>query len=441
VASSLAGVTGGEALRHFRRCQAALVASLTICVLMPITLGSCSIAADNARVASPSAGSTSQGASAGPEDSAFLGRHRATTPGGPSTSATTQIMPYAYTGAGSLSSEARHAKALVYVPNQLSSSVQVIDPRRYKVVKTLHVGTSPEHVVPSHDLTRLWVNSDASNTLTPINPRTGRPGRAVKVPDPYNLYFTPDGRYALVMAHRLRRIEVRDAHTMSLRRSLQVPCDGLNHGDFTADLKLFVVSCEFGGNLVVVDADATKILKVINLNAVHTKGASKSMSGPRSMRRQGVTAMPQDVRLAPDGRQILVADMLRNGVWVIDANTWRYVRFIHTGRGAHSVYPSRDGHRMYVSNRDQGTVSVLDGLTLAQLAVWHIPGGGSPDMGGVSADGGQLWLSGRYHSVVYVLSTTTGRLVHRIRVRPGPHGLLVWPQPGRFSLGHTGNMR
>ena len=185
-----------------------------------------------------------------------------------------------------------------------------------------------------------------------------------------------------MMAERLRRIEVRDARTMSPRRSLQVPCDGLNHGDFTANLKLFVVSCEFGGNLVVVDADATRILKVINLNAVRTMGASMSMSGPRSMRGHDVTAMPQDVRLAPDGRHVLVADMLRNGVWVIDANTWRYVRFVHTGRGAHGVYPSRDAHRMYVSNRDQGTVSVLDGRTLAQLAVWHIPGGGSPDMGG-----------------------------------------------------------
>lgn len=319
--------------------------------------------------------------------------------------------------------------------------MQVIDPRRYKVVATFHVANSPEHVVPDHDLTRLWVNSDAGSALTPIDPLTGRPGHAVRVADPYNLYFTPDGRLALVMAERLRRIEVRDAHTMAVRRSLMVPCDGLNHGDFTVDLSLFVVSCEFGGKLVVVDADATKIVKVIDLNAIHTKGGSRGMSGPRAMRRPGATAMPQDVRLAPDGRHVLVADMLRNGVWVIDTRTWRYVRFIHTGRGAHGIYPSRDAKHMYVSNRDQGTVSVLDGRTLKQVAVWRIPGGGSPDMGGVSADGRELWLSGRYDSVVYVLSTSSGRLVHRIRVRPGPHGLLVWPQPGRFSLGHTGNMR
>ena len=182
-------------MRHFRRCQAALAASLTTCALMPLALGSCSVAAGSARVALPSAGSTSQGASKPAQDSDLPGPNRATpTPGGPSTSATSSILPYAHTGTGSVSSVARHAKALIYVPEQLSASVQVIDPRRYKVVKTFHVATSPEHVVPSDDLTRLWVNSDAGNALTPINPRTGRVGRAVKVPDPYNLYFTPDGR-------------------------------------------------------------------------------------------------------------------------------------------------------------------------------------------------------------------------------------------------------
>ena len=72
---------------------------------------------------------------------------------------------------------------------------------------------------------------------------------------------------------------------------------------------------------------------------------------------------------------------------------------------------------------------------------WKIPGGGSPDMGGVTLDGSRLWLSGRSDGQVYVLDTGTGRLLHRIKVGEGPHGLCVWPQPGRFSLGHTGNMR
>jgi DNA-binding beta-propeller fold protein YncE len=133
--------------------------------------------------------------------------------------------------------------------------------------------------------------------------------------------------------------------------------------------------------------------------------------------------------------------MLRNGVWVLDAHALRVVRFVRTGRGAHSIYPSRDARRIFVGNRDAGTVSVLDARSLRQTARWRIPGGGSPDMGGVTRGGRELWLSGRYDAEVYVFSTQTGHLKYRIPVRPGPHGLLVWPQPGRFSLGHTGNMR
>ena len=74
------------------------------------------------------------------------------------------------------------------------------------------------------------------------------------------------------------------------------------------------------------------------------------------------------------------------------------------------------------------------------VARWAVPGGGSPDMGNVSADGRWLWLSGRYDHVVYAFDTTSGE-VKIIPVGKEPHGLTVWPQPGRYSLGHTGNLR
>jgi YVTN family beta-propeller protein len=354
---------------------------------------------------------------------------------------------YAAAGANALSPVARRARPMVYVPNTLSNTVQLIDPRTYRVVGRFRTPQEPQHVVPSWDLKTLWVNADRGNALTPINPVTGRAGRPVHVTDPYNLYFTPDGKHALVMAERLHRIDVRDAHTMKLQRSLPVPCAGINHADFSADLTFLVASCEFSGKLVVLDGAATAVRRVIDLNAVKTPGATSpgeamSMPGsPKNGLRPGASSMPQDVRLSPDGRDFLVADMLRNGVWVVDAHTLAVARFIPTGLGAHGLYPSRDGRQVYVSNRDAGTITVLDATTLATAARWRIPGGGSPDMGGVTADGSQLWLAGRYDAVVYVFDTTSGRLLHKIAVDSGPHGLCVWPQPGMFSLGHTGNMR
>jgi DNA-binding beta-propeller fold protein YncE len=152
-------------------------------------------------------------------------------------------------------------------------------------------------------------------------------------------------------------------------------------------------------------------------------------------------AGPQDVKLSPDGKVFYVADMNSNGVWLLDGVSLRVLRFMPTGRGAHGLYPSRDARYLYVTNRMAGSISVVSFTTRRIVKTWHLPGGGSPDMGNVSVDGKVLWLSGRYNREVYAISTKDGRLLARIPVGAGPHGLCVWPQPGRYSLGHTGILR
>jgi DNA-binding beta-propeller fold protein YncE len=276
--------------------------------------------------------------------------------------------------------------------------------------------------VPAWDLRTLYVTNDTGNSLTPIDPRTGRPaGAPIPVDDPYNMYFTPDGRYAIVVAERLHRLDFRNAHGFALHRSLSVPCTGVDHIDFTADGRRLLASCEFTGQVVVVDVSAERVVRTINLP-------------------DGRSGMPQDVKLSPDGKIFYVADMHANGLWEVDAHSFRVLRFLHTGSGAHGLYPSRDARLLYVTNRAEGSVSVVRFRTRKVIAKWHIPHG-SPDMGGVSADGKVLWLSGRYGGEVYAISTRTGKLLARIRVGSGPHGLSVWPQPGRYSLGHTGILR
>ncbi|MCP2351878.1 YncE family protein [Nonomuraea roseoviolacea] len=327
---------------------------------------------------------------------------------------------YAHDRPGMLSPRVKNLTPRVYVPNSESNTVDVINPRTFRVVHRYRVGALPQHVVPSWDLKTLWVNENKGNRLTPINPVTGRPGKPVPVGDPYNLYFTPDGSYALVMAERNNRLDFRDPHTMRLIRSLDLPCRGVNHGDFTADGSVFLASCEFSGQLVAIDWRRHRVKKVISVRAGN---------------------MPQDVKLSPDGRRFYVADMMAGGVWIINATTFRQVGFLRTGKGAHGLYVSRDSRLLYVSNRGEGTVSVVSFTRRKVVERWRIPGGGSPDMGGVSADGKQLWLSGRYHGVVYVFSTETGKLLHKIKVGQGPHGLCFYPQPGRYSLGHTGVFR
>jgi DNA-binding beta-propeller fold protein YncE len=327
---------------------------------------------------------------------------------------------YAAGRPGAMARAARGVPARVYVPNSDSDTVDVISQRTGRIVDHFAVGGLPQHVTPSWDLKTLWVTNDEGNSLTPVDPRTGRHGRPVHVDDPYNMYFTADGRRAIVVAERLRRLDFRTPHTMKLRHSLQVPqCAGVDHMDFTADGTRALVSCEFAARMIVVDLRREQAIKSIDLPA---------------------GAMPQDVKLSPDGRTFYVADMMSDGVWLIDARRMRTIRLQHTGRGAHGLYPSRDSRTLYVSNRDEGTISLISFRTRRPYRRFRIPGG-SPDMGGVSADGRVLWLSGRYHAEVYAISTRNGRLLRRVPVGAGPHGLAVWPQPGRYSIGHTGILR
>src|SRR6266542_4588187 len=122
--------------------------------------------------------------------------------------------------------------------------------------------------------------------------------------------------------------------------------------------------------------------------------------------------------------------MASSGVWLVSARSFRKLGFVQTGAGAHGLYASRNSRYLYVSNRAEGSISLISFERRRPVRKWRLAGGGSPDMGGVSADGKVLWLSGRYNSEVYAISTATGRLLKRIKVGHGPHGLCVWPQPG-----------
>ena len=329
---------------------------------------------------------------------------------------------YAYDGRGMLAPAARAALPRIYVPNSEGSSVDVIDPRTYRIVAHFGVGALPQHVVPAWDLKTLYVTNDLANTLTPINPRTAKPGASIPVDDPYNMYFTPDGRFAIVVAERLRRLDFRDARTFKLRHSLAVPCVGIDHMDFSVNGGYLLASCEFSGQLVVVNVKQQRVVRVLDLP-------------------DGRAGMPQDVKLSPDGKVFYVADLHAGGLWEVGSRRLKVKGFLRTGSGVHGLYPSRDARYLYATNRGEGSISVISFRTRKVVRKWRIPGGGSPDMGGVSADGKVLWLSGRYSGVVYAISTRTGKLLARIPVGQGPHGLCVWPQPGRYSLGHTGDLR
>ncbi|MEI6802032.1 MAG: YncE family protein [Burkholderiales bacterium] len=364
---------------------------------------------------------------------------------------------YGDTGPGRLSAAVKDDLERIYVPNLRGNNVSVIDPATLKVVDRFKVGKSPQHVVPSWDLRTLWVANNAERgndgSLTPIDPRSGKPGKNVPVDDPYNMYFSPDGASAIVVAEAKRRLDFRDPKTLALQYAIAVPqCGGINHADFSIDGRYALFTCEFDGSVAKIDLVERKVLGYLKLSMPRERFSDKpgKTEPPATEICTATKGMPQDVRISPDGRRFYVADMQADGVHIVDGETFKQIGFVATGVAAHGLYSSRDGKRLYVANRGShkihggrngpGSVTVIDFDSDKVVAQWPIPGGGSPDMGNVSADGKWLWLSGRFDDVVYRIDTASG-VVTKIAVGAEPHGLTVWPLPGRYSLGHTGNLR
>jgi DNA-binding beta-propeller fold protein YncE len=331
--------------------------------------------------------------------------------------------------------------------------------------------------VPSWDLKTLWVANNAEGrtdgSLTPIDPMTGKPGPSIAVDDPYNVYSSPDGRSLIIVAEELKRLDFRDPATLKLQYSIATPrCGGINHADFAIDGSFALFTCEFDGAVTKIDLVNRRVVDTITLSPYWQRPDVVAQLGALEKKKSQLLStqpvlvqeapelggaicttrgMPQDVRISPDGKTFFIADMLADGVHVVDGASFKQIGFIPTGVGAHGLYPSRDGTKLYVANRGtnkmmvrsgtaKGSVSVIDFASRKVGQSWPIPGGGSPDMGNVSADGKYLWLSGRFDDVVYRIETTSGA-VDKVKVGREPHGLTVWPQPGRYSLGHTGNLR
>lgn len=365
---------------------------------------------------------------------------------------------YSEIGSSHMSPTVRDDLERIYVPNLRSNDVYVIDPASMKVVDKFKVGVAPQHIIPSWDLKTLWVGNNAERrkdgSLTPINPRTGKPGKSIPVDDPYNMYFTPDGKSAIVVAEAHKRLDFRDPQSMQLQYSIDTPkCGGINHADFSMDGRYALFTCEFEGSLVKIDLVNHSTAGYLKLEMPKTRfkeDKSKPFDPSTTEICSSRKGMPQDIRMSPDGKRFYVADMEADGVHIVDGDALKEIGFIPTGLAAHGLYPSRDGKQLYVANRGThsihgkphgaGGVTVIDFATSKVTAQWLIPGGGSPDMGNVSRDGKWLWLAGRFDDVVYRIDTSNGA-VTQVKVGQEPHGLTVWPQPGRYSLGHTGNLR
>jgi YVTN family beta-propeller protein len=332
---------------------------------------------------------------------------------------------YAGTIDGYIDPSVAGIRPMVYVPNSNANTVDVIDPSTMKVVSHFAVGVIPHHITPSWDLKHLYVENEGSSLITVIDPATAKVTGTIPVPFPYNLYFTPDGKEAIVVVERLARLDFRDPVTWKLIKSVPIPWRGIDHLDFSADGSYLIGSTEWSGILVKIDIRTMEMTGSLN-----------------------VGGLPIDVRLSPDGKVFYVTNQgtryvagigNTSGVSIVDGETMKELAFLPTPPGAHGLQVSRDTHFMYVSDRDAGAISVIDLELRKVVTTWKV--GGSPDMFQLSPDGRQLWTSGRYNGTVIVVDTDSGQVLDTIRAGAGAHGLTYFPNTGRYSIGHNGVYR
>ena len=331
---------------------------------------------------------------------------------------------YAATVSGELDPRVAGVPERVYVPNEESDDVAVIDPETFEVVGRFAVGDMPEHINPDWALEYLWVSNMNGGTLTQIDPMTSEPIDTIDLPIfPYALYYTLDGEKVMVVTNYIAEEDIADngvhfydPDTWELIEYVQVPHTGADDADLTADGRYLAISAEYSGWLVFIDTVEMTLAGEVNIGS-----------------------LPRDVRLSPDGSVFYVTNEGLGGIQVVDADAWELLEFIPTGEGTHGIDFSRDATLMYVANRAAGTISVIDVSTNDVVDTW--PVGGSPDEMVLNPDGSQLWVSNRYHGSVSVVDTATGEVIVEIETGANPHGLTYWPQPGSMAIGQNGNMR
>ncbi len=347
----------------------------------------------------------------------------------PSASASASEAPavggvYAATVSGELDPRVADVPERVYVPNEESDSVTVIDPATFEVIGEFPVGDAPEHVNPDWALEYLWVSNMNGGFLTKVDPMTAEPIEEIDLPIfPYALYYTLDGEKVMVITNYIAQEDVGDngvhfydPDTWELIKYVNVPWPGADDADLTADGRYLAISAEYSGYLAFIDTEEMTLAGSVEIGS-----------------------LPRDVRLSPDGRTFYVTNEGMGGVQTVDAESWELTGFIPTAEGTHGIEFSRDTTLMYVANRAAGSISVVDLSTDEVIDTWAV--GGSPDEMVLNPDGSQLWASNRFHASVSVIDTTSGEVVATIATGANPHGLTYWPQPGTVAIGQNGNMR
>jgi YVTN family beta-propeller protein len=285
------------------------------------------------------------------------------------------------------------------VLNSDDDSLSVIDSGNYREISRTHIGRGPHHLIETPDRRTLVIAMSGSNELVLIDRTTGVEKQRITASDPYQIGFSPDGKWLVAASLRLDHIDIYDAQTYQLVHRLPAATMP-SHVAFSHDSGTVFVTLQGTGGLISIDLASGKV----NWTAA-------------------VGPTPAGIITRPGGT-LLVGVMGSDYIAEVDPANGGIIRKIATGNGAHNFLASPDGKTLYVTNRVASTISVLDADTLAISSTLQAPGG--PDDMALSPDGHELWVTGRWHAWVDIIELASGALKTSVPVGRSPHGIFVY---------------
>ena len=291
------------------------------------------------------------------------------------------------------------ARPLAFVINSAEASVSLFDMDSRTELKRIPMLREPHHMVLTPDGASLLVGDTAGNAVFFLDPATGDVQRRVTISDPYQLQYSPNGKWFVVAGLARNQIDVYDAATLSL--SHRIPASSMpSHINYSPDSSVAYVSLQGTDSLMAIDLRSGGVL----------------WKAPVGKTPAGVLWL--------DGK-ILVGIMGADYVAVVDPATGTVERRVQTAKGAHNLFVSPDGRTLYVCNRVDGSISLLDPKTLAVRG--RIVMSGGPDDMDFAPDG-KIWVTRRWAHTVALLDPATGQFT-TLETGRSPHGIWLNTHP------------
>jgi DNA-binding beta-propeller fold protein YncE len=287
----------------------------------------------------------------------------------------------------------------VLVLNSEDASYSILSRSQRVELQRFPVGREPHHLMLTPDGKDVLIGSTATNELLVLDAKTGeRRGVQRNIIDPYQLGFSPDGKWFVTVAYRLDHVDIYQAEGFKLAGRIFI--DGLpSHMAFDPDSKTVFVSLQQTGRLAAFDL-ATQALK-------WNVEVGKAPAG----------------LIMPDAKRVLVALTGEDGIVVVDPKDGTVTGKLKTGKAAHNFYPKGDGRHWFLSNRVEGTVALVDVQDMKVVSTIKVPGG--PDCMDITPDSKELWVTQRFLRRVAVVDLEQMKMVASIPVGKSPHGVMM----------------